>query len=86
MIDLVLVSFVGILCSLLIHAPLARRVYNLQLDVSTLKERLLQEKNSRASMSRKAVKESLEDLQTMYGPHPQPVRTVNPLAKFGIMK
>lgn len=85
MLDLALGAVGGILSSLLILAGLARRVYSLQCDIATLKERFLQEKNARASLSRRNVKADLEVLEELKSGQPAPTK-VNPLAKFGIAK
>lgn len=85
MIDLLLGAVGGILCSLLVLAALGRRVYNLQCDIATLKERFLQEKNARASLSRRNVKADLEVLEELKMGQP-PAVPKNPLAKFGISR
>ena len=81
--DLIIAFLGGVGGGMLCHAGLARKVYNLQCDVSTLQERLLQEKNQRASLSRRTVKAELEDLKELQS-IPQPAKQVNSLKKFGI--
>lgn len=85
MFELALGAAGGIVSSLLILAGLARRVYSLQCDIATLKERFLQEKNARASMSRRNVKADLEVLEELKMGQP-PAVPKNPLAKFGISR
>lgn len=78
------VGFTGGLCGgLAFHAALARKVYNLQLDLSMLQAQLLRERNQRASLSRSKDKEALEVLQDLKST-PPPAAKVNHLAKFGI--
>ncbi|MGH8755348.1 MAG: hypothetical protein ACREU0_05910, partial [Burkholderiales bacterium] len=56
-----LIALVGGLCGgVLIHAGLARRVYNLQMDLAMLQEQFLRERNQRAALHRSKDKESLE--------------------------
>lgn len=73
----------GISGAVLFHAGLARKVYNLQCDIATLQERLLQEKNQRAALTRHKDKESLEVLRELQKPV-QDITPKNHLAKFGI--
>jgi len=81
--DLGMAFAAGLSGSLLIFAGLARKVYNLQLDLSTVQEQLLREKNQRAALTRHRDKESLEVLNSLKAPAPLPVPH-NALGKFGI--
>jgi len=73
----------GMVGALLIHAGIARKVYNLQCDLATTQAQLLRERNQRASLGRSKDKEALELFNQLKQDPPQPVRP-NPLAKFGI--
>lgn len=75
----------GIAGFLLFSGALARKVYGLQYEVATVKEQLLREKNSRASLTRHKDQQSLELLKELQTP-PAPKNHTNPLAKFGISR
>lgn len=69
--------------SVLVYAGLARKVYNLQMDLATLQEQFLRERNQRAALHRSKDKESLELLKDLKNQTPVPT-PINPLRKFGI--
>jgi len=79
--DLITTVFVACVVCLLLYAALARRVWNLRMDISTLQEQILREKNQRAALTRSRDKQSLELFQDLKQPTP-PLNSVNPLAKF----
>lgn len=83
--DLWLAVLAGIVGSLIFHAGLARKVYNLQCDLSVTQAQLLREKNSRAALSRSKDKESLEVLRELTTSNP-PAKPLHPLQKFGITR
>ena len=84
MYDLLLGFLGGMVPTLLFHAGLVRRVWNLQCDLATTQAQLLRERNQRASLSRSKDKEALEVLNELKGPVGIPKPAVNPLAKFGV--
>lgn len=81
MMDLLLSGLVALVVSGLIHASLARRVWNLQCDLAATQAQLLRERNLRASSTRSKDKEALEVLKDLQQ-QPSPINHVNPLAKF----
>lgn len=73
----------GIAGGAFIHAALARKVYNLQMDLASVQAQFLRERNQRASLTRSKDKESLELFNTLKNETPK-LPPVNPLAKFGV--
>ena len=79
---------ISILCGfaggLIGYAGIARKLWNLQCDLSATKAQLLKERNARAANTRWRDQEALEELQAAAGAQPSsklPIRP-DPLAKF----
>jgi len=73
----------GMVGGALFYAPLARKVWNLQCDLSTTQAQLLKLKNAGAATTRWKDKETLEGLMQAAKPTVTAVPR-NPLNKFGI--
>jgi len=81
--DIVIQIACGIFGGLLVYAPLARKVWTLQCDLSSAQEQILRDRNQRSAMKRHDVKAELEELKNLVQPV-RPVPPANPLAKFGV--